>query len=393
MPPAARAKTWAARLLTLAGGLLAGLLLLEGLLRLTYPSDETWGPWRPWSRHMLLHDQSVFPQLGPSARFVVGRYGVRSPDPTPPQTYRLLCIGGSTTECLALDTADAWPARLQDLLTADGPPTWVANAGRSALDSRHHLVTLTHLTPQLPNIDAVLILVGVNDLLRPLARQQQWRPQTPAEALGDARVQAAAARWHPGRWQDEAWFRQTALARLRRDLLASQCPWVTGQPRSREALAAAVLRVRSARRQHTAVATLPPPEPALRQYAAMLDALIAEAKRQRRRLVLATQPTIWSQWRRPEVANTLVAGALGADPFEGRHCAPAALDQGMAKFNAVLRQVCGHRQTECLDLARQLEPLPRYYYDDFHFTPAGAARVAELVAAHFRQRPPYTKER
>ena len=46
--------------------------------------------------------------------------------------YRILTLGGSSTECLVLDQTEAWPQLLQDRLNETNKyQVWVGNAGQS----------------------------------------------------------------------------------------------------------------------------------------------------------------------------------------------------------------------------------------------------------------------
>src|SRR6185503_10261687 len=75
---------------------------------------------------------------GPS-RFRVSSLGFRGDEDPGEGALALLALGGSTTECLYLDQAEAWPALLEDeLARALGRKVWVANAGRSGRTTRDH---------------------------------------------------------------------------------------------------------------------------------------------------------------------------------------------------------------------------------------------------------------
>lgn len=64
---------------------------------------------------------------------------------------------------------EAWPRLLQERLNAgSGRRVWVGNVGKSGQMTRNHVVQVEKLTRQYPRIDAVLLLAGVNDLMRRL---------------------------------------------------------------------------------------------------------------------------------------------------------------------------------------------------------------------------------
>ena len=83
--------------------------------------------------------------------FVINRDGMRR-NPLPDTGfYKILTIGGSTTECLYLDETEAWPRILQQLL--GGEQVWVGNIGKSGLNTKHHIIQVEHLIHQYPGID------------------------------------------------------------------------------------------------------------------------------------------------------------------------------------------------------------------------------------------------
>lgn len=90
-----------------------------------------------------------------------GRRGPGSVSPKPPSTFRVLCIGGSTTfDLLAADDGSTWPARLAAKL---GPGFDVVNAGFPGWTTVESLIAL-----QLRDVDTepdlVISYSGINDL-------------------------------------------------------------------------------------------------------------------------------------------------------------------------------------------------------------------------------------
>ncbi|MBM3984103.1 MAG: hypothetical protein FJ296_00200, partial [Planctomycetes bacterium] len=104
--------------------------------------------------------------------FTQNSLGFRGPDvvmPKPPGTYRVACLGGSTTQ--GLDTEDdsqTWPARLQfhlqEQIPADSPyqRVEVINAGAASYTSMESFINLkTRLLPL--DLDLVVDYDSVND--------------------------------------------------------------------------------------------------------------------------------------------------------------------------------------------------------------------------------------
>lgn len=64
---------------------------------------------------------------------------------------------------------------------------------------------------------------------------------------------------------------------------------------------------------------------------------------------------------------------------------PLGWTRSVERFNAVLMDVARERDLVCIDLAAELADSPGLFRDLWHFTEAGHARVAELLAERLRQ--------
>ncbi len=72
--------------------------------------------------------------------------GLRSDEmPENDDVYRVLAVGGSTTESSFLDQSEAWPHLVQEILNDAGRgPHWVGNLGASGKNSRDHVLQLKY---------------------------------------------------------------------------------------------------------------------------------------------------------------------------------------------------------------------------------------------------------
>src|SRR5262249_515888 len=84
----------------------------------------------PRTRRRFYPSQIELGGTSETARFTVNSRGFRGSEP-PSNAIRILCIGGSTTECLYLDDSVAWPELLMEHLNRDPArlPVHVENAG------------------------------------------------------------------------------------------------------------------------------------------------------------------------------------------------------------------------------------------------------------------------
>ncbi len=170
-PPRTRRPGRAVRLLVVLVSLLAAALLGEITLRCVLDV----GSYRIWPPHLetlFRPAPGLMPGIEGESRFRINSRGLRGDEPDPSARYRILVLGGSTAECLYLDQEETWPALVQGLLRERAPAlgVQVENAGVSGRDTRDHVVQARHLLPQLPDLDCVLLLCGVNDLTLRLSR-------------------------------------------------------------------------------------------------------------------------------------------------------------------------------------------------------------------------------
>ena len=126
--------------------LASGHLSLED--QLVAPSLSTWVELLPNAKATLKN-----PDTGELVTFTTNSFGVRGPELRVPKSQgvlRVLCLGDETTVAAELPVEDAYPARLQDLLSAElGTPVEVINAGLpgscpriATLRLRHRLMAL-----------------------------------------------------------------------------------------------------------------------------------------------------------------------------------------------------------------------------------------------------------
>jgi hypothetical protein len=127
---------------------------------------------------------------------------------------------------------------------------------------------------------------------------------------------------------------------------------------------------------------LPDLEAGRGEYATNVGRIIDAARERGARVVLATQPTLWRDGLGPAEESLLWAGGPpfyawkdGAAYFDTE-----ALARGMVQFNTTLLEVCAERGAVCIDAAAEIPRTTEFFYDDAHFTEAGSARLARLIA-------------
>lgn len=304
----------------------------------------------PRARHEFRPLPEVLRGLSPIVRFTTNSRGVRGPEwPARSAARRVLCIGGSTTECAYLDDAETWPALVAASLQAAGLPVWVGDVGRSGFASAQHLRFLLE-NELLQEVDDVVVLVGINDLGR---------------ALQGRRLHVVAGR--------EPWFLRSPILRLVDNLL--QAHRLRRRMMVEDPGGASYAQRRLEHASRPLATQLPDLADSLREYRANLQAIVDRCRSLGVRVCFATQPV---RWRADLPAAEQALLWIGRNAAEQRLPLPWLAGQ-MTAFNDEVRACCRQHAIPCIDL----EPLgaeAACFYDDCHFTRHGAERVAAAVA-------------
>jgi len=373
-------------ILVFLGSLLLVALLLEGISRLVIPNR--YFVWPPGFEMTFDAGKNITHGVTFPSRLTINAAGMRGDLPREEQQYRILAVGGSTTICVYLDDARAWPFVVQQNVNRalGREAVWVGNVGRPGHRTDHHILQLQKLLAQHPDIDMVMLLVGINDLLANLPGSRPVTTGPPDER----QMLVMSFSIFPGWDADTPWYQRNLIGRLIR--LSSWRPMPGTeklQPMDAQGEFVATLR---RYRQRAAFFRDQPPDLAepLAEYAANLNAIIDITRRHDVRVLFVTQPVLWSPDLGEPERKLLWAGG---PPFFGlkdgaTYLSAGALAASMERYNEVLRAVCRDRDVECLDAAARIEPTGANFYDDAHFTEPGAAALAGLVSDYLLARPP-----
>ena len=315
------------------------------------------------------------------SELTINALGMRGDLPGEGHAYRILAIGGSTTVCVYLDDAHAWPQLLQERLNGLLGPSqvWVGNVGRPGHKTAHHILQVEKLLPQYPEVDAVILLVGINDLLHWLVTPDPAANlvPTPEQELG------MAFSVFPGWDADTPWYRRNLIGRA-----LWRLSWrpIRGteklQPMDAHGVFQATLR-HYRQRAGRLVDALPDLEPGRADYVQNLGRIVDVARARGVQVVFVTQPTLWREGLSADEQALLWAGG---PPFwalrEGAdYYSVGALAEAMARYNASLLEVCRERGVGCIDAASGIPHSSEFFFDDAHFTEAGSARLADRIAS------------
>jgi lysophospholipase L1-like esterase len=373
----------AARIVTVLLSCVIGLVVAEVLLRIVSPPNDRYYVWMPNQSAELRPMPNVMPGVGPLARFHVNSQGIIGQEwgAERDREYRILTVGGSTTECLYLDQEKSWPALVQTGLkeTADGRKVWVGNLGKAGHNSRDHLA-LMRLAIHQYDVDAVVILLGGNDMVHRLLQGDEYDPNFVDD-------ESRYKEWIKTRFaavpvsiesEGKFFFRRAALwqlvRRIRRSYNDRYAPIV--QDNTGDWL----VELRGKRQHATQTEELPLLETALDEFERNVTAIVQEARRNSLRVVLLTQPTIWRETMTEEEDRLLWMGWRSDREFYST----AALAKAMEFYNQRLRQLCLKMDVECVDTATRLPRSLEVFYDDMHFNERGAQLLADQLTDYFR---------
>lgn len=392
--PAARRRAFALATASLVIGLALALAGAEAVARWLVP--DAYYVYPPGYEATFDPSPDVIPGVHGPSRLTINRRGIRGDPIAATQRYRLLAVGGSTTLCTYLGDAEAWPHRLQDRLdeALGAGASWVGNVGRVGHTTTQHALQVEKLLPQFPEIDGVILLVGLNDMLLQLAWSSDEGGPRPGSADPDAQIQRAFSAY-PGADADDPWYRRSGIARLWRTRVWEVPEWGQRGP-SFDGTGSRLTRWRRFRAEASSLRhDLPKLSAGLEGYARRLHRLVDAAAANDARLVFLTQPTIWRDDLGPDERERLWMGGPPLDRLRSGavYYGVDALAEAMDRFNRRLLRVCRKRpEAECFDLASALPKDAAFFWDDAHFTERGAERVAELVADYLLSRAPLRSE-
>jgi lysophospholipase L1-like esterase len=364
--PLVRTRRQAVAVLVVVGGSLASLFAANEFASRWIPKPRVDAyPWPPMKRTRDIGPAIVGVQ-GP-ADFSINSWGIRGPElESIDPANSILCVGGSTTECLYITDQRSWPWRTGDILSQKlARPIFVGNAGRSGHLVKHHQYLIEHY-PAIDHFGWVVVLAGINDLGCLLhGNREQRESNVASETL---------FRWTR---PHEASYRRLTLWRLMESVLDIGTPVASGQivqdPAGRWIDLKRAERANKRRADpHADERLTVGDDPQI--YRRRLVSLVEACRRRNLKLLLATQPTMWRADLSTQDETLLVEQTANGAYSAG------FLAQLMATYNEILISVGQETGTPVADLAGAIPKDRSAFYDDCHFNDAGCEKVAQVLA-------------
>ena len=367
-------------LVALAG--LGVLLVVEAVSRWWLRHQSRYAVWPPHMRQEIRLARDVFPELEARVHFTINSDGERGAEVRDRRgLYRVLATGGSAVECFALDQPTSGRAvlerRLNDpanrrRLGAGTRRVHVGNIGHSGVGAAELDLILERVLPQYRKLDLILIMVAASDVYHWI---EEGAPASrPASRVPEMLIFGAHPHkplsWKPGGW---------ALAELARRLRRRWLHPVEVKERAGEWQAPA----RRMRAAATDVREAMPDATAMvdnfdQHFRRLCDRAMAHADR----VVVMLQPWFEGPYT-PQEAARFWHGGVGK-PWKEKISTYYSLDvvnRLLDLLHARAATITDERGLERLNLRSVLTQRSRHYFDHDHYTPAGAAVVAQAVAA------------
>jgi lysophospholipase L1-like esterase len=248
-------------------------------------------------------------------------------------------------------------------------------------------MALQHIPLKEMKIDAVILLMGINDFSKRLSHDKDYDPDFLGRLEAKKELLAETFRGTYDTYSEDPFYKRTAtwqlLRKAKRLMSKEHVEDVDGK---------IYITWREHRRRAVEIRDeLPNLSSALEEYAGNVNRIIDIAREKSVRLIFMTQPTMWRPGLPQDLEALLWLGGIGDFQKEsGRpYYSAAALDNGMKAYNDTLLRVCRERRAECFDLASGLEKDTTVFYDDVHFNESGARKVAEALSEYLHERGPF----
>lgn len=364
------------------------LVVCEAALRVFYQHKDRSGfcVLRPNLRKVFHPAPGVMPGVSGESRFYVNSSGIRGEEFASSQKYRILTLGGSTTECLYLDGEKTWQGILHRKLNGLNLfNVWVGNAGSSGKTTRDNIMHMKYLLPQYPKIDTIIVLAGVNDLSLRLEMGKDYDPYFLNRPGSEQKQIEHAFYLHPFMKRRNP-FENTAIYKLvrkarylflkRREVEDEAGKWYIEKRKERK-------------NASEIINELPDLTGSLDEYGKNIDRMIDLARDRSVRMIFLTQPFMWRQDLNQNEKDLCLWGRAGQNST--KYYSFEALISGLERYNDKLIEVCKARGVEFIDMSKYMSGDASFFYDDVHFNEKGSARVAEIIFEYLKARKPFNQ--
>ncbi len=367
------------------------LLLVEVVLRVLPGITPGYGlyVWPPHMTRIFEPAPDVMPGVSGQSRFIINSIGLRGDDLLSNHTYRVLTVGGSTTECLYLDQSETWPYLLQNELNHNmrDRVVWVGSAGMSGRNAYHHWVLIRDFPLRELQIDVVVFLLGVNDLSRRLNREGDYEPKFLDYVSAELEYFDETFMGTTQLYPDGPFYKKSQVWRLLRN-----AKHVLFNDNYQDDAGRVYVDWRKSRENAIEIrGDIPDLSSGIEEYIYIINKIIDIGESRQIRLIFLTQPSMWREDLGEDLSALLWFGHISNARKErgNAYYSAGALEKSMNAYNLAAIRLFEERDIEYLDLASMLEKNTNVFYDDVHFNENGARLVAERLSKYMLEKPPF----
>ncbi len=360
--------------------ILLSLFIAELILRFLYPEQTKYFVWQPNLQHTFYPDSNILHGLNGASQFSINSQGFRGDEFENDSRQKYICLGGSTTECLYLDDNETWQHQLQLLMgSRTALPPAIGSIGKSGCTTREHYLQLKYYVPQIGKIDGVMLMVGLNDMMKRLSHDTLFEDNFQlTQQVEDSLVNTIFL----SNEKENVWWRKTNLFQFAQNILhrTKKVEWQNVQDDEGK-----IYKTWRANRQRAAVVlySLPDLSSALNEYERNLQLIYEETQKQGIKLIVVNQSALYKDTMSVYENNLLWMGGVGNFQEERGHAyySSKALRKGLQLYNGRLQQFCSDKHyIKFVNLATSLPCDTSVFYDDCHFNESGAKKVAGIIA-------------
>jgi hypothetical protein len=330
------------------------LIAAELLLRIynPFPSSVVGDKIVLTRNYTRIFEHDGIPELDKRALYKKNNLGFRGAEPPPDfhDWLTIIAIGGSTTECTAINEGKTWEDHLGDTLNQSMSKIWMNNAGFDGHSTFGHVVLLRDYIQYLkPKV--CLFLMGVNDVNR----------SDPTADLNFTKSQTS-------------WIiplaKYSKLANLVLNLYRNHLTKEQGMPHAFSKPGSEQLYLPDSTIQKSLMAS----KKFLGNYGKRLHEIVGLCRSNKIEPVFITQPCMTGfgidSLTGFDFANCKITNKLNGKLHWDR----------LELYNDVTRSVGAETGTLVIDLAQKLPKSSAYFYDNLHYNNAGCTKVAEIIA-------------
>ena len=363
--PANKALGWRKKVALVLFGVFISILLMEIILRIHNPFFRLSRGRIKLPVYASYHwDNKVTPLLDRNIVHTKNSLGFRGKEIIEAEgKYKIIAVGGSTTECFYLSDGDTWVDHLEKKMNQFNDRYWINNAGLGGHTSYGHSVQLhDHIFKLKPEL--ILMLVGINDVGTDI--DQQKFTNNPGERKGlKAKTKNMAL-------HSEVIDMAINFGRL---LQAAQ-KGLIDRPFKRN------LSEHTLTNQEDLSSILNKHQQKyLTGYRDRIEQIADACRARNIELVLITQAAPYGR---------------GSDPYESINLETVVVDVGVGAdivqspngyvawrvlelYNQVLRDIATEQDVPLIDLAEEMPKSYKYYYDHIHFGKDGSRKASEII--------------